>query len=252
GTPAPSPSPSPQRPRATVFLDPGHGGVDEGGIGALPDGTRVYEKDVTLAIARLAAERLRADGFAVVLSREDDSLPGLAPSDLTPDGQSLTAEGALRDLQRRIDRANASGAAVLLSIHFNWFDDSSVRGGETFYDSTRTFGAANRRLADLVQRSVIDGLRAAGYQTPDRGVVDDTRLEAGSLGALPASYNHLVMLGPDVPGKLRASRMPGVLSEPLFLSNPAAAAAATDPATQRVIADAYARAIETFLAEQGK
>ena len=33
----------------TVFVDPGHGGIDRGTSGTTSDGTSVYEKDLTLA-----------------------------------------------------------------------------------------------------------------------------------------------------------------------------------------------------------
>src|SRR5579884_2831066 len=231
-----------------IFLDPGHGGVDTGAVGTTEAGTPVEEKTVTLAIAKLTAAKLRAAGFTVVLSRGDDSLPGLTKADVTADGSALTPQGVLNDLQRRIDRANASGAALLLSIHFNSFDDPSVGGAETFYDPDRPFSAKSRHFAELVQADLIGALRAAGYSTPDRGVIDDTTLQAEGVGPLQGSYDHLVLLGPAIPGKLRPSRMPGALVEPLFLSDPAEASAATEPAMQDLIASALAKAVEDYMA----
>lgn len=231
-----------------VFLDPGHGGVDTGAIGATSDGTPVDEKTITLAIAQRTAARLRAAGFRVVLARDDDTLPGLTPDDLTADGKSLSAQGVLDDLQRRIDRANASGAELLLSIHLNSLDDPSVRGAETYYDSTRPFAADSLRFARLVQADLIAALRAKGYTTPDLGVLDDTTLQADGVGPLGGTYNHLVMLGPAIPGKLRPSQMPGALNESLFLSNPDEATAATQPAVQDLIAGAFAKAVQDYFA----
>jgi N-acetylmuramoyl-L-alanine amidase len=95
-----------------VFLDPGHGGVDTGVIGVTENGTVVEEKTITLAVAQATAADLRADGLTVVLSRNRDALPGLQPSDYASGGTSLTDFGVLADLQRRIDRANANGAAA--------------------------------------------------------------------------------------------------------------------------------------------
>lgn len=230
-----------------VFLDAGHGGVDTGTIGTTEDGQPVEEKTIVLALALRTANHLRADGLTVVLSRTDDSLPGSTPADYTSDGKMLTPDGVLADLQRRIDRANASGAQVLLSIHLNGFTDPSVGGSETFYDAARPFAAQNKQFATLVQDSVIAALRANGYSTPDRGVTDDEDLTTESLGSLDSDYRHLVLLGPAIPGRLRASQMPGALSEPLFLSNPAEATAVSQPATQEILAVAYAHAIETFL-----
>ncbi|MGH2460276.1 MAG: N-acetylmuramoyl-L-alanine amidase family protein [Chloroflexota bacterium] len=249
--PSVSPTATPTLGPAVVFLDPGHGGVDTGTIGTTADGTVVDEKTVALAIALRTALALRHDGLGVVLSRSDDSLPGSTSSDYTSDGTELTPDGVLADLQRRIDRANGSGARVLLSIHLNAFDDPSIGGAETFYDSSRPFSARSLRFATLVQETLIDRLRAAGYDTPDRGVTDDQDLAIESLGSLAGDYHHLVLLGPGVSGRLRPSQMPGALSEPLFLSNPPEATAAIQPAMQDLIANAYARAIEAFLREGG-
>lgn len=233
--------------QALVFLDAGHGGVDTGAMGTTADGQTVYEKNFTLAIAQETAARLRADGISVVLSREDDSLPGSVASDYTSDGRALTPEGVLADLQRRIDRANASGALVLLSIHINAFSDPAVGGAETFYDSARPFAPENERFARLVQSNVVSSLQAQGVAVVDRGVTDDASLVGDAFGTLGASYTHLVLLGPPVPNRLRSSEMPGALSEPLFISNPAEATALTQPGVQQALASAYAKAIEQFL-----
>jgi N-acetylmuramoyl-L-alanine amidase len=234
-----------------IFLDPGHGGIDSGSVGTTPDGTRVEEKNVALAIALRTAEHLRRDGFQVVLSRTDDTLPGTVASDYREDGTQLTAEGVLADLQGRIDRANASGASVFLSIHLNAYADPAVAGTQTFYDPPRQFGDENQRLATRVQTDVVAALQASGLPIPDRGVTDDQELQTESLGAVDLTYDHLVLLGPEISGRLRPSAMPGALCEVLFLSNPTEAAAAVDPATQDVIANAFTTAIEKFLRDQG-
>ncbi len=232
-----------------VFLDPGHGGVDTGAIGTTDDGTEVDEKTVTLAIALRTAARLRHDGISVALSRTSDTLPGATAADYTADGSMLSPEGVLNDLQRRVDRANASGARVLLSIHLNAFDDPSERGTVTFYDSSRPFASRSEHFAELIQTSLIRGFRAQGWDTPDRGVVDDLELVTDRFGTLGMGYHHLVVLGPGEPGVLRPSKMPGALSESLFLTNPAEATAAARADIQDLIASAYTQAIEQYLRE---
>jgi N-acetylmuramoyl-L-alanine amidase len=250
-TPALTPTvlPNPAATPVLVFLDPGHGGVDTGTIGGTQDGTTVEEKTIALAIAERTADHLRADGVSVALSRSDDSLPGSTPADYTPDGNALTPAGVLADLQRRIDRANASGAAVMLSIHLNAFADPAVEGTETFYDSSRPFATESESFATLVQSDLIAALRAHGYDTPDRGVTDDAQLVTETLGAT-AGYNHLVLLGPAIPGQLQPSEMPSALSEPFFLSSPVEATAIQQPAMQELVATAYTQAIEQFLRDQ--
>lgn len=234
-----------------VVLDPGHGGIDTGTSGTAEDGTLVEEKNVVLQIALRTAQRLRSDGITVVMTRTGDADPCATPADLTPDGTALTPEGELADIQCRIDKANASHAQALVSFHMNAFSDASVAGTQTFYDPTRSFGAQNQRLAQLIQQSVIDALHAQGYSTPDRGVADDTQLQVETINGQPSTYNHLDLLGPALPGKLNPSQMPGALSEIFFLSDPAEATAAIDPSVQDLIAGAFATAIEQFLKNPG-
>ena len=236
----------------TVFLDPGHGGVDTGTIGATADGNSIYEKTIALAIVKRVAEHLRNDGVRVVMSRTDDALPGAQPSDYTSDGMLLTPNGVLADLQRRIDRANQSKAAVLLSIHLNAFSDPSVGGTQTFYDGARPFADQNQKFANLVQSNVIGAFQAHGLAVPDRGATDDQDLQTESLGALSGSYNHIVLLGPAVSGRLRPSQMPGALCEIVFLSNPPEADAVAQAEMQDAIAVALTSAIEQYLRDQKK
>jgi N-acetylmuramoyl-L-alanine amidase len=134
-----------------------------------------------------------------------------------------------------------------LSIHFNAFTDPSVGGSETFYDTARPFSDQNERFAGLIQDSVISSLKSRGVSVADRGITDDSSLISENLGALGVPYPHLILLGPPIAGKLRASQMPGALSEPLFLSNPVEANAAGQPEVLAALATGYALAIEEYL-----
>jgi N-acetylmuramoyl-L-alanine amidase len=247
-TAAPTATPTPVTP--TVFIDPGHGGVDLGAVGVAADGSFVYEKDAALALALRTADHLRADGINVVLSRTDDSLTDATRSDYRTDGLALTSAGLRADLHRRIDRANASGAQLLLSIHFNGLDDPSVAGTTTIYCGSRPFADKNRHFATLIQDTVIATLRAEGYTTPDQGVIDDEDYWAPSFVTLQESSNHLVLLGPAVPGKPRPSNMPGVIFETFYLSNLPEASAAMQPDTQDLIASALAKAVGQYLRDE--
>jgi N-acetylmuramoyl-L-alanine amidase len=82
----------PVPPRFLVVIDPAHGGDDPGA--ALADG--LFEKDVTLAIARRLRNDLDQRGIAAVLLREGDA--------------TLT-------LDQRAMAANASRAGIYIAIH---------------------------------------------------------------------------------------------------------------------------------------
>src|SRR5438477_1395252 len=152
----------------TVFIDPGHGGLDPGVVG-VAGGRQVLEKDVTLAVAKRLTSLLRADGYRVVLSRTaDSSVAKLSTSDSV--AGAMTGSAVHRDLVARTLCANAAAASVLVSIHFDAFDDPSVGGTETFYDPVRPFAADNKRLANDLQAAV-----GVGLGTSERGVWRDDR-----------------------------------------------------------------------------
>ncbi len=225
----------------TVFLDPGHGGPDPGVIG-LTGGRPVQEKDLTLAVANRLAALLRGDGSRVVMSRTKDSL--VTSTDATGDPMTLTPSIVHADLVARLACANASRAAVLISIHFNGLSDPSVAGTETFYDDARSFSADNRRLASDLQSAMVASLGA-----DDRGVWPDDQNTGPALTPAGDAYGHLMVLGPPSPGYVDSpSDMPGALVEPLFVSNPSDAQLAISATTQQRLAEALDAAIRRYLA----
>ena len=86
----------PAAPRFFVILDPAHGGDDPGAT--LGDG--LFEKDVTLALARRIRADLEQRGITAVLLREGDA--------------TLT-------LDQRAIAANASRGSIYLSVHASSF-----------------------------------------------------------------------------------------------------------------------------------
>jgi N-acetylmuramoyl-L-alanine amidase len=225
----------------TVFIDPGHGGLDPGVVGGTA-AHPVLEKDATLAVASRLSDLLRGAGYRVVMARtQDTTVIKLSSSDSVYG--SLTASAEHRDLAARAACANAAGAAALLSIHFDAFGDPLVGGTETFYDSARTFAPSNKLLATDLQSALV-----AALGTADRGVWTDDQLAAPTLTSSGSSYNHLIELGPMSAGWVDApSTMAGALVEPLFLTNPSEARMVADPSGQQVIAAALESGLVKFL-----
>lgn len=225
----------------TVFIDPGHGGLDPGVVGGAA-AHPVLEKDVTLAVATRLSFLLRGAGYRVVMARtRDTTVIKLSASDSVYG--SMTASAVHRDLAARAACANAAGAAALVSIHFDAFADPTVGGTETFYDAARTFAPASKQLAGDLQSSLV-----AALGTSDRGVWTDDQLAAPTLTSSGTSYNHLIELGPQSVGWVdEPSLMAGALVEPLFLTNPAEARLASDPAGQQEIAAALESGVVKFL-----
>jgi N-acetylmuramoyl-L-alanine amidase len=235
----------------TVFLDPGHGGIDVGTAGTTSAGSTIDEKGQTLAVGLDLLAILRGEGYRVVMSRIDDRLL-IHPTTGAQSGGVLSLTEEHEDTEARIVCANAAHADVLVSIHFNAFGDPAVNGAETFYDAARPFSAANRRLAGLVQRAILAQLHALGWAVPDRGVTKDSVAGIPALSAKAAAYPHLLELGPAAAGWLaHPSTMPGILVEPLFLTHPAEADVAVSKAGRQAIARGIADALNTFFTPTG-
>ena len=101
-----------------VMLDPGHGGIDPGGIGR----DEIYEKHFTLDISLRMQSILENAGLKVGLTRDSDR----DVSHLVKDGTRHR-----RDLLGRFKLMNQ--ARVGMSIHTNAARSSTERGAIVFY-----------------------------------------------------------------------------------------------------------------------
>src|SRR5262245_42503665 len=106
-----------------VVIDPGHGGSNTGAPGRSPGS---YEKQVTLAVARVLQNRLEREGVKVVMTRQRD--------------EYLT-------LRERARRANAARPDCFVSIHTNASPEHARRGAETFVLARETAEVEARRAA---------------------------------------------------------------------------------------------------------
>ncbi|WP_062237681.1 SH3 domain-containing protein [Fictibacillus sp. FJAT-27399] len=109
-----------------IMIDPGHGGYDVGAVGA---GYGTYEKNVTLSTALILAQKLRAAGAKVYMTRSTDT------------AIALTSRPQL---------SNNYLVDAFVSIHYN-SGPSAGTGIETFYQP----GSVYSGLASLVQQGVV-------------------------------------------------------------------------------------------------
>lgn len=230
-------------PARTIFLDPGHGGPNGGGaVRRNSQGEVVLrEQEVALAVALKTAELLRSQGYQVILSRENDQRPG-SDRDINGDGRINYRDG----LQAAVDLANASGADLFISLHSNSAQAPEASGIEVYYCDDREFAAENQRLAELVQAHLLQALQGIGYPAVDRGIKDDSVLYSHRR-----RQGHLFVLGPARTGSRwrvhpRASQMPGVLAEALFVTNEADAQLLASDEGQLALARGYAAAVEAY------
>lgn len=209
----------PQPKGKLIYIDPGHGSSDVGAVHKGPDGQAdLLERDVALDVAQQLADMLRREGYDVALTRTAENRP-------LPNG----SQGA--DLQARVDMANKANADLLISVHFNGLDNKNTRGTEVWYCSDRPFSGDNERLATLVQESLVRNLRDAGYDTVDRGIKDDAKM------------GHFAVNGPHIS---RPSQMPGIIGEPLFMTNDEDAAQLKRPEVRTALAKGYFEGVKAY------
>ncbi len=191
-----------------VAVDAGHGGSDPGAIGP----TRALEKKITLDIAK----RL------VKLLKEDKKL-GLTDVFLT------RSKDRFVPLERRTAIANKKKADLFISIHCNAHRNRKFRGVETFYldltndrysiklaarenaTSEKTISDLQFILADLALKSHVDDSISLGRA-----------IQKALVGTLRRKYNKVIdhHIKPALFYVLIGARMPSVLVETSFISNP--------------------------------
>ena len=102
----------------TIFIDPGHGGKDNGA--SFND---VLEDEINLSIATKVYEMLIDLGARTLISRVDDY-------DLS---DVYAKNHKIQDLKKRIAYMKENQADLFVSIHLNSFSNSDVSGAQVFY-----------------------------------------------------------------------------------------------------------------------
>lgn len=188
-----------------VVIDPGHGGHDPGMTG--PSGLR--EKDVVLDISMRLAKLIEDElGAEAILTRDSDRFI---------------------DLQRRTRAANDAKADLFVSVHANASNTRSVRGVETFYLSltadswalkvaSRENAASDRSVAELqdllgkiARNDTLDESRELAAKI-------QTAVFSGLAEEVGGQRNRGVRKAPLL--VLMGAKMPAILAEVGFLSNP--------------------------------
>ena len=223
-----------------VAIDAGHGGQDPGARGK--NGSR--EKDVTLAIARELARQVNATpGLKAYLIRDTD--------EYVP-------------LPQRARRASANKADIFLSIHADAAENRSARGSSVYVLSTR--GASSQRARWLADKEnaadVIGGERVRMSDNTLTSVLLDLT-QSGNMKASEDAADH-VLSGLKRVGNnhkpqieranfavLRTSdKMPAMLVETAFISNPDEEARLIDPTFQRTLAAAILDGVDDYFSRQ--
>src|SRR2546430_2558146 len=78
GGPVKAPASVPHKARPIVMVEAGHGGPDAGMTGPIGSGPKIYEKNITLAVAKRLGVVLKKRGADVVYTRTTDTLIDLS------------------------------------------------------------------------------------------------------------------------------------------------------------------------------
>lgn len=235
----------PRRPgaaRRVVVVDAGHGGPDRGMHGPLGGGFVIFEKDITLQVARRLSQRLRAAGVDVVQTRTTDTLI------------------ALSDRGRIANEANGD---LFISVHVNaasmsWKNPGAARGFETYFlAEARTEDA--RRVEQMENEAIRFETNASArkgdplsFILNDMAQNEHLRESAELAEAIQARLRQMHP-GPNRGVKQAGFRvlvtafMPAVLVEIGFGTNAAEAAYLSDGARQEELAAAIADAALAYL-----
>lgn len=203
-----------------VVLDPGHGGTDSGARAA----GGVWEKELTLDVARRLRALLQEAAFEAVLTRDAD--------------ESVS-------LRQRTAFANAERGDLFVSIHVNATPTPECHVVETYYlgptDDPRVerlAGAENRDsgylLADF--RRLLEGVYVHVRRAESKRLAERLQSELVTfLGHTnPAIRDNGVKTAPFL--VLVATESPGVLAEVSCLSNDEEARLLADPGYRQKIA----------------
>ncbi|MGG4491630.1 N-acetylmuramoyl-L-alanine amidase [Metabacillus idriensis] len=135
-----------------IVIDPGHGGKDPGAIG-----NGMQEKDVTLAVGKTAADKLKKLGYDVHMTRSDDTF---------------------LSLNERTDFSYSKKAGVFVSLHMNSSTATSANGTETF----ATNGSGSFSTASMTDKEKADSAKLAAFiqsrlvtalKTTNRGIKEE-------------------------------------------------------------------------------
>lgn len=230
--------------RPLVVIDAGHGGRDPGAVGTDPEGQRVQEKDITLALAlALRDALLKEGGVRVALTRSDDRILPLAHRS---------------EIARRLE------ADLFVSIHADSAGELGEVSGASIYTLSDAASseaaarlAARENAADRLNGIAIEGQSAAVNTILVELSQQRTQEDALAFADLVLREGETVL--PFVPqpkrsaalAVLRAPDVPSVLFESGFVTNLTDRARLTTPEGRMQYAEVLARAIRIHFARRG-
>ncbi|HEX4085576.1 MAG TPA: N-acetylmuramoyl-L-alanine amidase [Chthoniobacteraceae bacterium] len=171
----------------TVVIDPGHGGIDRGGI----PGQRVAEKTMTLDTAFRLRRLLEAAGFRTVMTRTSDTFVSLPA---------------------RVAIANAQRNAIFISLHYNAAPREGAEGFGAYYYNRRSARLAMACYSHIIQAwpGTPRGVQIRGFYVIRKTRIPSILVEPGFLtNAREAS----LISRPEVRQRIAALLAAAIISE---------------------------------------
>ncbi|HUX08101.1 MAG TPA: N-acetylmuramoyl-L-alanine amidase [Acidobacteriota bacterium] len=224
----------------TIVIDPGHGGSDQGSIGA----GGLMEKDVTLAVALKLRDLissdpdLRRDNVRVVLTRDDD---------------------IKLSLEDRAAKANSEDGDLYISIHINSHQVRSAYGAETYILSLKASDEHARNVAQVENEAMglgnsendsaeSDDLKLILFDVIQKKYIEESKFVADVIQA--EFHGNLQSRDRGVKQApfrvLKGVAMPAVLVEVDYISNPGKEQLLRTDAYRTRIAESLLHAIKEY------
>lgn len=211
----------------TIVIDPGHGGEDPGAVGS---GTR-HEKDIVLSMAKKLREVLTARGYTVLMTRDTNRfIP----------------------LRERTQFATQHKADLFLSIHANGSENRQAHGIETYYLDVSSTDKASEQIA--ARENANAGYSIQELESLLKGLIQESKSEDSKRLAEHVQQKLVQVTGAADRGVKHArfvvligAKVPSILIETGFVSNPTEGKKLATSAYQDKIATAIADGVDKFL-----
>ena len=237
GSAAKQPTEEPKRGKPVIVIDPGHGGIDPGAIGATAN-----EKELTLAVARAVKQELEATGkFRVLLTRSRD---------------------VYIPLRERFGLAREKGAELFISLHADSHNDPLTRGASVYTLSEKASDAESAALAAKENKSdIIAGVDLSKQSNVVSNIlIDLAQRDTKNMSTRFASLlvrelkDQTMLLGNTHRyagfAVLKAPDVPSVLVEMGYISSSKDEALLSSSAHQLKLARAIRQAVENYFSWQ--
>ncbi len=190
-----------------IIIDAGHGGED----GGTQSSTGVLEKDINLSVSKDLEAIFAVLGFKTISVRSDDEL-------IYDNNCNTIREKKVSDIHNRMALIEAHPNSIFLSIHQNHYAESKYYGAQVFYSKN---DSRSEIMAQSIQSSIVQKLQP-----------ENERLIKPSGTEIYLLYH---------------AKIPAVMVECGFLSNPGEAQLLNDPDYQKKIALAIADGVIKYL-----